>query len=163
MLSMRIRQSNQKYMEGEKTLAYKPKVITEPGAVVSVDQLVSPTPGFISQMTGRLPTKRYNYATVFVEQSSKLGYIYIQETNNPLKTLEAKKSFQQHSMDRGVVIKAYHADNGIFRSNDWKKAYRNERQQLTFSGVNTHFTNRPRENTQRSTVRHGLGIWRCVN
>ena len=37
---------------------------TKPGQVVSVDQLVSPTPGLVAQMTGKLTTKRYKYATV---------------------------------------------------------------------------------------------------
>ena len=44
-------------------------------------------------------------------------------------------------MDRVVIIKAYHADNGVFKANDWKQACFNERQKLTFAGVNAHFTN----------------------
>ena len=44
-------------------------------------------------------------------------------------------------MDKGVVIKTYHADNIIFKSNDWKQDYRDERQELTFAGVNEIFTN----------------------
>jgi hypothetical protein len=40
---------------------------TKPGEIVSVDQLVSPTPGLIAQMTGFLTTKRYRYATVYVD------------------------------------------------------------------------------------------------
>ena len=61
----------------EKTLTYDPKVMTEPGEMVSVDQLVSSTPGFTAQMTGRLTKKRYKYATVFVNQASKLCYVYM--------------------------------------------------------------------------------------
>ena len=44
---------------------------TLPGEVVSVDQMVSPTPGLIAQMTGKLTTKRYKYATVFVDHFSR--------------------------------------------------------------------------------------------
>ena len=39
---------------------------TRPGEVVSVDQLVSPTPGLIAQMTGFLTKQRYKYETVYV-------------------------------------------------------------------------------------------------
>ena len=39
-----------------------------PGHFVSVDQLVSPTPGLIAQITGFLTTKRYKYATIYVDQ-----------------------------------------------------------------------------------------------
>ena len=53
-------------------------------------------------MTGKLATKRYKYATVFVDQASKLGYVYLQKTATVEETLQAKKSFQQYSWDRGV-------------------------------------------------------------
>ena len=43
-----------------------------PGSVVSVDQMISPTPGLIAQMTGMLTTQRYSCATVYVDQYS--GY-----------------------------------------------------------------------------------------
>ena len=50
---------------------YKPPPSpTKPGEVVSVDQIVSPTPGLIAQMTGGLTTKRYKYATFFVDRFS---------------------------------------------------------------------------------------------
>ena len=48
---------------------------TTPGQVLSVDQLVSPTPGLIAQMTGKLTTKRYKYATVFVDHFSRFSYV----------------------------------------------------------------------------------------
>ena len=40
------------------------KIELKPGDKVSVDQMVSPTPGLMAQMTGILTTKRYRYATV---------------------------------------------------------------------------------------------------
>jgi hypothetical protein len=57
------------------------------------------------------------------------------------ETLEAKAAFQQYASDKHITIKAYHADNGIFRANKWQIACKNERQQLTFAGVNAHHTN----------------------
>ena len=44
-------------------------------------------------------------------------------------------------MDTGVLIKEYHADNGTFRSNDWQKVCRDERQQLNLLEINSHFKN----------------------
>ena len=57
--------------------AHKP---TKPGEVVSVDQIKSPTPGLIAQMTGILTTKRYEYVTVFVDHYSGYGFAYLQKT-----------------------------------------------------------------------------------
>ena len=70
-------------------------------------------------MVGRLTTERYKYTTVFVDQASRIGYIYIQKTNKALETLEAKAAFKQHSLDKGVIIKYYHADNSVFKANYW--------------------------------------------
>ena len=61
-----------KLWRGKQTLTYEPKLIKEPGAVVSVNQLVSPTPGFIAQMIGRLTAKKYKYATIFLDQASRI-------------------------------------------------------------------------------------------
>ena len=37
-----------------------------PGECISVDQLISPTPGFTAQMSGKLTTQRYTCATIYV-------------------------------------------------------------------------------------------------
>lgn len=64
--------------KNKKQKGYKrPIKATKPGQVVSVDQLVSPTPGLIAQMTGILTTKRYRYATVYVNQFSKFSYFHL--------------------------------------------------------------------------------------
>jgi hypothetical protein len=52
---------------------------TAEGEIVSVDELESPTPGLIAQMTGKLTTKWYKYATVYVDQRSRFGYVHLQK------------------------------------------------------------------------------------
>jgi hypothetical protein len=73
-----------------------------PGQVVSVDELVSPTPGLIAQMTGFLTTKRYKYATVYVDQFSRLGFIHLQKTASAEETIEGKKAFEAHARRHNV-------------------------------------------------------------
>ena len=80
-----------KSWRGKQNYNHELKIITEYGESISVDQNQSPTPGLISQMTGRFTTKRYKYATVFVDQASKLSYAYLQKTNSVDKNLEEKK------------------------------------------------------------------------
>jgi hypothetical protein len=48
----------------------------QPGKIISVDQMVLPTAGFIAQMTGMLTTKWYKYATIYVDQATCLGNVY---------------------------------------------------------------------------------------
>ena len=91
----------------------------QPGELVSVDQLISPTPGFIAYMCGILTTKRYTCATVYINQASKLGFVWIQKTTAAKETVEGKKEFEKYAQDRGVQIQHYHTDNGIFKSKAW--------------------------------------------
>jgi hypothetical protein len=113
----------------------------KPGDVVSVDQLVSPVPGLIAQMTGFVTKQRYRYATVFVDQASKLGFVYLQASATAEETVRAKTAFERYSAHRGVTIRAYHADNGIFKANGWVNECKSKGQPLTFAGVNAHHQN----------------------
>ena len=67
----------------------------QPGSVISVDQMRSPTPGLIAQMTGRLTTKRYEYATIYVDQASGFGFVNLQKTSNADETLDGKMLFEK--------------------------------------------------------------------
>ena len=110
----------------------------QPGELVSVDQLISPTLGFIAQMCGILTTKRYTCSTVYVDQASKLGFVWIQKTTAAKDTVEVKKSFEKYARDRGVQIHNYHVDNGTFKSKAWVLDCQLRRQRITYAGVGAH-------------------------
>ena len=80
------------------------KLPRHPGHLLSADQLVSPsTPGLIAQMTGFLTTKRYNYATIYVDQQySRFGFIYLQKTASAEETVEGKRAFEAMAKREGV-------------------------------------------------------------
>lgn len=120
----------------------KPRPPEKPGEVVLVDQLVSFTPGFIAQVgSGALTKERYQYATIFVDQYSRYGYVYPQRTAGAKETMKAKRAFELHMKTFGIKVQAYHADNGIFRANEWLKDCQLNQQRVTFAGVNAHFAN----------------------
>jgi hypothetical protein len=116
-------------------------IITYPGECVSVDQLVSNTPGLIAQLRGRPTTKRYMAATVFVDHFSRLSFIHLQKTTSADETIEGKLKFEAYAASCGVKIKHYHADNGVFADNKFRKEIMDSRQTLSFCGVNAHFQN----------------------
>ena len=91
-------------------------------------------------MTGNITTNRYRYATVFDDHFSRFSYVYLQNTAMVEETLEAKKYY---AASHHVQILNYHADNGIFRANDWIKYFQSEPnpQGMSFSGVDDHHTN----------------------
>ena len=66
------------------------KVPMRLGQIVSVDQLESTTPGFITQMKGKLTKQQYHYATIFVDQYSRLSYIFLQRNITSGKIVQVK-------------------------------------------------------------------------
>ena len=117
------------------------KTASQPGQCVSVDQLEATEPGLIAQMKG-IPTKhRYRYATVFIDHYSNLSYVHLMKTLTSEETLEAKRSFESWSWDKGVRIQHYHVDNGRFVDKAFIAHATKAGQTITFCGVNAHWQN----------------------
>ena len=76
-----------------------------PGELVSLDQMVLPTLGFVAQMTGILTKQRYQFSMVYVDQATRLGYVYLQKTASAEETLEGKEAFERYSMSHGVHLR----------------------------------------------------------
>ena len=115
--------------------------VSAPGERVSVDMLQSPYPGLVAQMTDIQTKKRYNYATIYIDNFSGFSYIHLQKSADIKETLESKRAFEMVASQHGVKIKSYHADNRIFRANGWTSDCANKSQTLTFAGVNAHHQN----------------------
>ena len=108
---------------------------------MAVDQLVSSTPWLIAQMTGFITSERYNYATVYVDMASRWTFVHLQREATAEATLESKRAFEAQAARRGISIKAYHADNGIFKAKQWVDACAAAGQPLTFFRVDAHHQN----------------------
>ena len=126
----------------DKPRLYKPKEtakITHAGQCVSVDMMKSPTPGLIAQISGWITRKRYNYATIFVDHYSKLGYIHLQKTQTVKETLEGKALFERKCATFGIRVHHYHSNNGVFTALQWKESCATSGQSYSYAGVNAHF------------------------
>ena len=142
------------------------KKTLKPGEVISVDQMVSPVPGLFAQMVGFLMRQYYKYATVYVDQASRMGFVYLQKTCSAEETIEAKRAFEQYAENRGVRVQAYHADNGIFKAKKWVEECCQRKQELTFAGVNAHHQNgiaerriRELQESTRAMLIHATKRW----
>ena len=101
-----------------------------------------------------------------MDQYSRLSYTYLQKTATAEETIKAKKAFEAYSLEQGVTIEAYHADNRIFRANKWQAECSTAGQTLTFVGVNAHHQNgiaehriRELQNQTRSQLIHTNRRW----
>jgi hypothetical protein len=119
----------------------KIKSVTRPGDCLSIDQLESPTPGFVAQLKGALTKKQYRAATVFVNHASRLSYIHLQQGLTLAETVEAKRAFEAYARSHGVSIKHYHANNGRFADNAFIDSVARSGQTISYCGVNAHFQN----------------------
>jgi Reverse transcriptase (RNA-dependent DNA polymerase) len=142
------------------------KQVTAPGAVVSMDQLVSAVPGLIGQMKGFLTRKRYMVATVFVDHFSGMSYVYLQKGATALETIEAKKAFERFASTHGVVVRHYHSDNGIFETREFQDEVAACQQTISFCGVNAHHQNgkaekkiRDLQELTRTMILHAQQRW----
>jgi Integrase core domain. len=70
-----------------------------------------------------------------------MGYVYLQRSADADETVKGKAAFEAYAAARGVTIRAYHADNGIFRANKWLQDCESKKQRITFTGVHAHHTN----------------------
>lgn len=117
------------------------RVATQPGECVSVDQMISHTPGLIAQLRGIPTIKRYKCVTTFVDQYTRYGYTHVQMSTSGDETVDAKEAFETHLQTMGVRVQQYQADNGIFADGKFMEACKKNGQRITFCGVNAHFQN----------------------
>ena len=82
--------------------------------------------------------KHYKITSVFVDQASKLSYVYIQQSTDAASTIQAKWAFEAYARALGVKIKHHHADNGVFNSQDILANIEQSRQTISFCGVGAH-------------------------
>ena len=106
-----------------------------------VDQLVSPTPGFVPTHRGTPSTKWYIGATIFVDHFSNFTYAHLMTEMNAETTVEAKLAFEQVCNTHGVWVVHYHADNNLFDTKAFKVSVIKIQQTLSFCTVNVHHQN----------------------
>ena len=89
---------------------------TTPEHCVSVDQLISPTPGFVLIHSIKPSTQRYKGATIFVDYYSDFTCYHLMAEMNVEVTVAAKEAFVRLVHSYIVRIKYYHCDNGLFNT-----------------------------------------------
>lgn len=127
---------------------------TRPGEVVSMDQLVSPTSGFVPTHRGNPTVQRYIGATVFVDHYSDFTYVHLMTKLNAETTVEAKNAFERIAKSHGVTVNHYHSDNGLFDTKLFRDSVQSSNQTLSFCGPNAHHQNGKAENRIKDITTH---------
>lgn len=119
-----------------------------------MDQLVSPTSGFVPTHRGIPTTKRYIGATVFVDHFSDFTYVHLMTKMDAESTVEAKHAFERLAESHGVRIRHYHSDNGLFDTKLFRDAVDTSGQTLSFCRPNAHHQNGKAENRIKDITTH---------
>ena len=120
----------------------KIKPSTIPGSVVSIDQLESPVPGFVSIAKGQPTVRKYNGDSVFVDHASDFTYVHMHYHLTTDETIDAKHAFECQAEQHRVQILHYHCDNGRFADKVFVDDVQMAHQTITFCGVSAHHQNR---------------------
>lgn len=134
------------------------------GSCVSSDQFICSTPGRLPHTYGReSEASKYVGGTIFIDEASGFTYLENQVSVNATETIRAKNRFEREASRHGIRIKPYRADNGIYRSEEFKKALNEKGQTIIFSGVGAHHHNgiaeraiRTMSNSARAMMIHAI-------
>jgi hypothetical protein len=85
---------------------------TKPGECVIVDHMISTQVGFFAQLKGKLTSKRYRAASIFVDHFSRLRYVHLMQDLSSDEMIKAKEAFKRFTAKHGVTIKHYHCNDG---------------------------------------------------
>jgi hypothetical protein len=101
----------------ESKISHKIFITTRQGECVSVNQMISTHVGFFAQLKGKLTSKRYCAASIFVDHFSHRRYVHLMQDLSSEETIIAKDAFEQYTAKHSSPIKHYHCNNGCFANN----------------------------------------------
>ena len=119
----------------------KIKPSTIPGAVVSIDQLESPIPGFVPIARDQPTTSCYRGASVFADHTSGFTYVHLHQAMTTQETIDAKHAFEHIAKQHAIRIRHYHYDNGRFADRAFMDDICKAGQTISFCGVGAHHQN----------------------
>ena len=114
----------------------------QPGDRISCDHYVSPVPGRVVSTSGHSSTTHgYVAGTIYVDHASGWIFHRAQKSISASDTIRGKLLLEREAVEVGTKIKAYHSDNGVFNSEEFRKHCDQLDQTQTFSGVGAKFQN----------------------
>ena len=126
--------------------------ITKPGQLIHMDQIESTTPGRPLTYSGKNSKHKIYIVTLFVDHISKKFFVEFQLTTNVKETIESKQCMEAEANKTFTKIASFHADNGVFKANDFMKHLQTLGQDITFCGVGAHHQNGVSERSIRTIV-----------
>ena len=74
-----------------------------------------------------------------MDHATRFTYVYLQKDMTSKLTVQAKQAFESYAQIHGLRIQKCHTDNGRFVDNLFLAHAKENRQRISFCGVNAHF------------------------
>jgi hypothetical protein len=138
-----------------------------PGSNTLIDHVdAANVPGYSWHHKGRPTLKKYNNFMLFIDHKTRLVYPSFQESKTASEACRSKCDYEKFEQWYQVKVNSYHADNGAFHSETFKKEIDNRNQKLHFSGINAQWQNGLVERSNgtlctaaRSMLNHTISRW----
>jgi transposase InsO family protein len=114
---------------------------TAPGDGVSTDGMEAGIPGRVFSTSGLPSSRRYRYATFWIDHYSRYVHITMHETKKAEELLRSKNDFEDFAARFGVRIKNIRADNGVYTAKTIQTSCLKNQQNLSFCAVGAHWQN----------------------
>jgi transposase InsO family protein len=113
-----------------------------PGQCISCDHFICSDRGRRIDTFGRnTGTKGYVGGALYVDHASGKIFHYPQTDLTAEQTIRGKQIMERAAEVAGFSIKAYHSDNGIFASTEFRDHCARLKQSISFSGAHAHHQN----------------------
>jgi transposase InsO family protein len=113
-----------------------------PGQCILCDHFICSDRGRQIDTFGRnTSTKCYVGGALYVDHASVKIFHYPQTDLTAEQTIRGKQIVARAAEDAGFSIKAYHSDNGIFASTEFRDHCASLKQSISFSGAHAHHQN----------------------
>ena len=106
----------------------------------------------IATRKGKPTKKQYKVATIFVDHASRFTHISMSQSTGGEEAVQAKRKFERQAHDRGVKVKRYRADYGVFECKKFKDYCDALEHDLSLCGVNARWQNGIAERQIRTVV-----------
>ena len=109
--------------------------ISRPGNLIHTDQAESATPGRPMTISRYNNTTKISVFTLFIDNISKKIFIEFQSSTDAKQTLVGNHRLERTAAKYNITVKHYRADNGVFKSKEFKMDIQKNNQKISYSGV----------------------------
>ena len=115
--------------------------VKQPGDLIHTDQAETTQPGRPLTHSGWNNRNKIFVFTIYFNSISKRGFVEFQHSTDADANISGKHRMERYATKHNVKIRNFRADNGIFKSAEFRADLRKHDQDISFAAVGAHGMN----------------------